>query len=72
VMVKASSAPQITIVEFPKELLIFEAADRDVEQAVDIYVKLRDQFGIDAPWRPEEDVYVLADEDFRPSWGAYR
>lgn len=72
VMVKASSAPQVSILEFPKELLIFEAADRNVEDAIDIFIKMRDKFGLDQPWRPSEEVIVLADEDFRPSFGAYR
>jgi len=72
VMVKASSAPQVSVLEFPKHLMVFEAADRDVETAIDQFIMLRDKFGIDKPWRPEEEVIILDDTDFRPSFGAYR
>lgn len=72
VMVKASGAPQVSILEFPKELLIFEAADRNVEDAVEIFIQMRDKFGMDQAWRPSEEVIVLSDEDFRPSFGAFR
>lgn len=72
VMVKASGAPTATILEFPKELDVFQAADRNVEDAIDIYIRYRDKFGINETWRPDENVIVLANEDFRPSWGLYR
>jgi hypothetical protein len=72
VMVKASGAPQVTILEFPKEMMIFEAADRDVERAIDTFISMRDKFGINETWRPDESIIVLSDEDFSPSFGAYR
>lgn len=72
VMVKASGAPQVTILEFPRELMIFEAADRDVERAIDTFISMRDKFGIDGTWRPDEQIVVLSDEDFSPYFGNYR
>lgn len=72
VMVKASSAPQVTILEFPRELLIFDVADRHVEQAIDTYISMRDKFGADGTWRPDEEVIILDDTDFSPSFGSFR
>jgi hypothetical protein len=70
-MVKATGAPTSTLVEFPDELHVFEAAAREIEHAIHIYKSMVQQFGDDKDWMPEPDVLVLDDSDFPANFGIY-
>lgn len=70
-MVKATGAPTSTLIEFPDELLVFEAAAREIEQAIAIYKSMVAQFGEYKDWMPEPDVIVLDDSDFPTNFGIY-
>lgn len=67
IMVKGDGAPRPRLVEFPRELTVFQTAQIQIGTALSNYRQMLDQYGPDADWQPDDDVIVLANEDF-PNW----
>lgn len=67
VLVKNTGAPETFVREFPLNSDVFASATNEVNDAIDTYRRLRDQFGEDQDWVPRHPADVFTDTDF-PSW----
>jgi hypothetical protein len=67
VLVKNAVAPQPFVREFPLKLTTFGAAMGEVEEAIETYRRLRDEFGDDEDWTPRHPADAFDDSDF-PVW----
>lgn len=67
VLVKNAGAPQPFVRELPLNCNTFAAAIVEVEDAIDVYRRLRDEFGDDQDWPPQHAADAFHDTDF-PVW----
>lgn len=68
IMVKTKGAPQPLVIDWKAKFARGAAAQR-VEEAIDEYIRLRDEFGDDQEWPPMRPAMTVTDEDLPAYFG---
>lgn len=68
VMVKTKGAPQPIVIDWRAVFAKKAAADK-VEEAIDCYIQLRDEFGENNEWPPMRPAMTAEDTDLPSYWG---
>lgn len=69
IMIKSVGAPQPLVIDWKATFAMGRAAD-DVERAIDTYIKLRDEFGVDSDWPPMRPAVEITDTELPPWFGS--
>lgn len=68
IMVKSVGAPQPLVIDWQANFVKKRAAEQ-VEEAIETYVRLRDEHGDDEEWPPMRPAVTVTDSDLPPWWG---
>lgn len=68
IMVKTKGAPQPLVIDWQAKFAKAAAADQ-VEEAIETYIRLRDEFGDNQEWVPMRPAITVTDGDLPGYWG---